>query len=89
MNLTPYQQLLFDENVKRVETQKMGEKTTVCLLKLYNGFEVTGTSACVNPKDFDEEIGQHYALVEALKALDGYAGYARQEVSYNETTISE
>lgn len=78
MVLNDYQRNLQDEWVAWISYNKMGEKTTVVLLKLHNGFEVVGTSACVDPKDFDKAIGEHLAVVDALNKLDGYVGFYRQ-----------
>lgn len=79
LKLTEYQESLFDSYVENAEAYKLGQKTTVVILTLHNGFELVGTSACVNPADFNEEIGSHYALVDALDKLDGFAGFLRQE----------
>jgi hypothetical protein len=78
MELAYYQQMMFDYHVKSAEFVKLGAKTTVCLLTVKNGFEIVGTSACVDPADFNEEIGNHFALVDALSKLDGFVGFARQ-----------
>lgn len=56
-------------------TYKLGEKTTCVLLKLKNGFEVIGTSGCVDPANYDHEIGKGYArkrAVEKIWELEGY-----------------
>lgn len=82
LKLSGYQQSLYDNNVEHVWYAKMGNKTTVAVVRIRNGFEVTGTSACVNPDDFDMEIGQHFALVDALSKLDGFLGFSRQEEAY-------
>ncbi|PGO60689.1 Gp49 family protein [Priestia megaterium] len=79
LKLNEYQQKLYDENVVHSWTTKIGRKTTVVTLSLKNGFEVTGVTGCVNPKDYDFNIGYHYALVDALSQADGFIGYARQE----------
>lgn len=76
--LSEYEKGLFDEWVCKADFAKVGEKTTVCLLTLTNGFEIIGTSACVNPADFDANIGKEYALKEALKHMDGHVGFYRQ-----------
>lgn len=50
-------------------------RTTVCQLTLQNGFTVVGVSACVDPKNFDKEIGQDIAkdnAVEKVWELEGY-----------------
>lgn len=64
-----------DNYIKSVEYQVMGKKTTVCLLTLFNGFEIIGKSACVNPKDFDKELGEKYALEDAKKNLGEFIGF--------------
>ena len=49
---------------------------TICLLKLANGFSVTGESACASPENFDQEIGRKVAKAQAREkiwALEGYA----------------
>lgn len=50
-------------------------RTTICQLTLQNGFTVIGVSACVDPKNFDKEIGQNIAkdnAVEKVWELEGY-----------------
>lgn len=49
--------------------------TTVCCIKLTNGFTVTGESACVDPANFDTEIGQEIAYNEARQKIWGFEGY--------------
>lgn len=49
--------------------------TTVCHLELENGFVVTGTSGCVDPALYDQEIGMkiaHDNAVEEIWKLEGY-----------------
>lgn len=53
-----------------------GTTVTVALLKLKNGFSVTGESACVSSSNFDEELGRKIAREHArnkIWALEGYA----------------
>jgi hypothetical protein len=80
--LSEYQQALLNKQVSSVKFYKVGVKTTVALLTANNGFEIVGTSACVNPDDFNESIGQHFALVDALNELDGFIGFVRQQESF-------
>jgi hypothetical protein len=57
------------------EYTMMGKKTTVCLLTLRNGFEIIGTSGCVDPANFDEAIGRKFAkemAVDKIWLLEGY-----------------
>jgi hypothetical protein len=69
MELSEYQGNLYNKWVNTQSFQKMGEKMTVCLITLNNGFEIIGTSGCADPSKFDYEIGCHYALVDALNKL--------------------
>lgn len=64
--------------VHKDEYTQMGRKTTICLLTTKNGFEVVGTSACVNPDTFDAELGRKYAFEDALDRVWELEGYRQQ-----------
>jgi hypothetical protein len=52
-----------------------GTTTTICAMKLNNGFIVVGSSACASPENFDAEIGKNIAYDNAREqiwALEGY-----------------
>lgn len=78
LSLNDYETDLAKEWVKEVEFRKLGKKTTVALVTIKNDFEIIGTSACVNPDNFNEEIGNYYAYKDALKQLDPLVGFYRQ-----------
>ena len=42
---------------EKVESQKMGEKTTVAKGTLISGFEMVEGSSCVDPKNYDDQVG--------------------------------
>ncbi len=46
-----------------------GSTVTVCCLHLRNGFTIVGQSACVNPDNFDIELGQELALDDAKQQV--------------------
>lgn len=72
---------MIDEAIQGEDYRRMGAKTTVCLLTLRNGFEVVGSSACVDPANFDFEVGKHLAKEDALRkvwTLEGYLLQAKQ-----------
>lgn len=48
---------------------------TICVLVLKNGFTVVGTSACVNPGNFDEEKGREIAREKAVAGLWPLLGF--------------
>lgn len=48
---------------------------TICILTMINGFHVVAHSACVDPANFDVQMGEQIArkkAVDQLWALEGY-----------------
>ena len=62
-----------------------GTTLTVCVLTLKNGFTVTGEAACVDPANFNEEIGQKYSREAAIEKMWPLEGYLLQQRMYEET----
>ena len=48
---------------------------TICSLVLDNGYSVRGESACVDPRNFDMEIGRQIAYRDAFNKLWPLEGY--------------
>lgn len=78
-SLTVYEQKLADEWVHTSTFKSHNRKTTVCIIKLKSGFEIVGTSGCEDPEKFDEELGNLYAIKDALKKLGEFAAFHRAE----------
>lgn len=76
---TKHEQDLLNEWVMSQESARIGRKTTVVCLTMKNGYEVIGLSACVNPEQYDEQIGIYWATKDALNKLDPIIGYLMQE----------
>ena len=57
---------------------KVGLKTVITVLTLKNGFEIIGTSACVDINNFDFEIGKKYAREKAIDQIWMLEGYLLQ-----------
>lgn len=57
------------DSIESEEYLTVGKKTTVCILTLKNGFEVVGTSACVDPSNYSLEIGKPYAKEKAMQQV--------------------
>jgi hypothetical protein len=54
---------------------KMGDKTCVVTMKLPNGFEITESASCVDPANYDREIGIMVCkkrIAGRLWELEGY-----------------
>lgn len=52
---------------------------TICVLRLRNGFLVTGESACASPENFDEALGRRIARENARNKIWPLEGYALRE----------
>jgi hypothetical protein len=48
---------------------------TFCVLRLKNGFTVTGESACASPENFDAEIGRRIARQNAVQKIWPLLGF--------------
>lgn len=59
-----------------------GTTTTVCLLKLINGFTVIGESACASVENFDEELGRKIAFDNARNKIWQLEGYLLRQTLF-------
>lgn len=58
---------------------------TICSITMVNGFSVRGESACVDPANFNQELGEKYAYQKAFDAAWALEGYLLAEQRYQET----
>lgn len=65
--------------ISEVQYMRVGRKTTICLITLDNGYEIVGTSACVNPNEYDYELGKKYAKEDAVSKMSDIEGFILQE----------
>lgn len=79
MEYTNHEQTLLKDWVLSQESVRIGRKTTVVCLTMRNGYEVIGMSACVNPEQYDEQVGIYWATKDALTKLNPIIGYITQE----------
>ena len=61
--------------IKNKEFHRLTDVLTVCVLTLRNGFTVTGESACVDPNNYNQEIGESIAYENAFDKLWMLEGY--------------
>ena len=55
--------------------QPFGTQLTICILKMENGYMVTGESACVSAENFDAELGKKIARQNAIYKLWPLMGF--------------
>lgn len=62
-----------------------GPRTTICNIVLDNGYSVRGESSCVDPRNFDPEIGKRLAYDDAFKKLWPLFGFLLAEDRFRGT----
>lgn len=48
---------------------------TVCVLLMKNGFTVVGTSACADPQNYNQEIGEKLAYSDCIRQIWPLMGF--------------
>lgn len=71
-------QRMVDDFIDKVESTTMGEKTTVTQITLKNGFIITESSSCVDPKNYSMEIGEEINLEHAKNKIWELLGFLLQ-----------
>lgn len=51
-----------DEFIKNIKISTIGEKTTMVIATLINGFEIIETSSCVDALKYNEELGAEICI---------------------------
>ena len=83
--------------LERIESKIKGEtylvlpdgRTTLCILALENGYTIKGTSACVDPKEFNMELGRKFAREDAVRQIWPLEGYLLAERMLEDKQIGE
>ena len=57
---------------------RMGDKTTIVMDSTLTGFDTAGISACVDPNNYDQQLGEKYAREEIKKKIWGHLGFILQ-----------
>lgn len=65
--------------ITQVKMHKLGPTLTHCTIHLDNGYQVTGESACVNPENYNQEIGEKIAYDNAFRQLWPLFGFLLAE----------
>lgn len=68
--------------IKKIDNVKVGTKTTNTTLTCLTGFEVHGQASCVNPNDFDINVGANYAQIKAEDKIWECLGFVLQWAKY-------
>ena len=75
-------------HIKETNYYRYGDTGMLCVLTLQNGYTVTGTSGCIDPTIFDEDIGKRIAYDNAFDELWKILGYGEKQRWYEETQLN-
>ena len=78
--------------IDSVEYTRPTETLTLCVVTMLNGYFVTGESACADPANYNQEIGESVAYGNAfakLWALEGYLLKEKMSQSLDENKACE
>ena len=67
-----------DNFITTVDSLTVGDKTTVVNAHTLTGFDMVRHSSCVDPKNYNEEVGKNYAMEKVIKDLWGHLGFVLQ-----------
>jgi len=70
--------------VKGEEFHRIGDRLTLCILTLENGFVVTGESICVSAENYNEALGRKIARDNAIAKAWPLEGYLLRERLYRD-----
>lgn len=79
MDLNQFEQHILDTQVASTDYLKAGKKSMICVLTANNGFEQIGHASCLDPKMFNESIGQELALKDAIAKLGEHIAFTLQD----------
>ena len=71
--------------ITNVDVITVGDKTTVVNAHTLTGFDTVRHSSCVDPKNYNEELGKQYAMEEVIKSLWAHLGFVLQWAKYGLT----
>lgn len=71
--------------IRHIVFQQAFKTVTLCHIELLNGFSVCGESACVNPANFNKEVGESMAHKNAFAKLWPLFGFLLAEDQYRKT----
>lgn len=68
--------------VKDIECMKWGEKTTIANATLTNGFIITVSSSCVDPANYNQDIGESICKEQVYNQVWKMLGFLLQSAKY-------
>lgn len=68
-----------------IEIQDLSDKTTLVKFRTKEGFEIVATSSCVDPKNYNRDVGAKICMDQIKNKLWEYEGYVLSKKLYKTT----
>ena len=68
--------------INKVESIKIGAKTTNTTITCLTGYKINAQSSCVKPENYNTEIGEQIAKPKAMDSIWTYLGFVLQWAKY-------
>lgn len=78
-----------ESEIDKVEYNRLGGTLTHCTIYTHDGFTFTGESACVDPEQFNEEIGKQIAYKMAFDKMYPHYGFLLNFIQRHKTQSEE
>lgn len=69
---------MVEDFIKEVHVSKVGDKSTLVRVVLLNGFEIIETSACVDPSNYNQDIGTDVCMKKVKDKIWQHLGFLLQ-----------
>lgn len=64
--------------IRSIDAQTINDKTTLVDSKLITNYNIVETSSCVDPKNYDLELGKQFATQKVIDKVCDYLGFVLQ-----------
>lgn len=64
--------------IRSIDAQTINDKTTLVDSKLITNYNIVETSSCVDPKNYDLELGKQFATQKVIDKVWDYLGFVLQ-----------
>lgn len=70
------------KKVRSTSYTRLSGTVTVCQMEMVNGYVVVGKSACVDPNEYNQALGEKFAYEDAINQLWPLEGYLLAQRRY-------
>lgn len=75
------------ENKAEADDEAAAALLTVCLVVMHNGFTIIGKSAPASPENYNQELGEKFALEDAKRQIWPLMGFALKDRLHREAMV--